>query len=169
MLTSYNAEVAAELNRYGDVLVAEVTSVLERVAGSAQAPSTDAAMAIVAGVLQPELYVKRFALFAEGIAHRVQGYGIAFDLGEHRVDIPKGLAEVDAINRCARIRARVATSIDKLYLTALRLEGDVVAVRGAPQGQKGGLYDRANRYCREHPFMVTAIGLAASLLFFLLG
>lgn len=170
MLTTYNAEVAAELNRYGDVLVAVVISVLEKVAGSAQAPSRDAALAIVTDVLRPELYVKRFTLFAEGIARRAQSYGIPFELRDHRVDIPQGLAEVDAVNQCARIRRRVAASMDKLYLANAPDETEAVASKPLDsaaeplQRRQESLYARLNRFHDEHPAAVWVIGLAASIL-----
>jgi hypothetical protein len=155
ILEKYNSEVGREIVRFGEQLQADVSGVLERLDGSSEFPATEAVLDVIGEFVAPDLYQKRFELFTQAIERRMDGYGVRFNLAEHRIDIPKSLAKVGATNLCRKIRQRIANSVDTIGLAKPSVPKRSTLV-------ETGIYSKINSAYAKHPVAFWGVGLLIS-------
>ena len=60
----------------------------------------------------PDIYKKRYEIMLGSIEKKIKGYGIAFDINNYRVDIPKSCCEVGAENSIRKIKTIIANELN---------------------------------------------------------
>ena len=113
ILKEYNSDVGAELVRYGKELKDEIIRILSSF-NDVIFTEEDKLMVIslVENYCNPDLYIKRFQLMLGSIERRMGQYGLKFDQGKYRTDIPKSLCEVGARNITRRIKQEIIIELD---------------------------------------------------------
>ncbi len=146
LFKSYNSDIAKCLNDFEGKLLSETMKVLSS-KGSSSLEDKEEILNSLEKYLNPELYIKRFDIFVESIGRALSRYGLTFDAGRNRVDIPKSLAEVHAKNTCRKIQSKISNEVDVFLLA-----NDKAKVAS-------GIYGRINNLYNNHQFLFWGAGL----------
>ncbi|MGO2514212.1 hypothetical protein [Marinomonas polaris] len=151
LFKSYNSDIAQELNKFGDKILAETRRVLTSKGVLSSDDKEDIAKSIE-NYLQAELYIKRFDIFVESIGRTLSRYGLIFEPEKYRVDMPKSLADVHAKNTCRKIQAKILNEVDVFMLSSKAAEPKV------------GVYSFINNLYNNHQFVFWGAGLVISVI-----
>ena len=151
LFKSYNSDIAQELSKFGDKLLAETRRVITSKEALSSEDKEDIAKSIE-NYLQAELYIKRFDIFVESIGITLSRYGLIFEPEKCRVDMPKSLAEVHAKNTCRKIQVKILNEVDVFILSS------------KATNPKVGIYSFINNLYNNHQFVFWGAGLVISVI-----
>lgn len=155
--TSYNNAIEAEISRYGDCLQTKVIEILEKGRATENLPVKSAVIEVVDSFIDPNLYKVRFEKFVESIDRKSGRYGTDLGLANYRLDIPKSVAHVGAVNGCKRVHRHLLTAIDAVYLSQ-------TSSNGAAQIRRS-FYSNLNAIYGRHPALFWLLALVVSIIF----
>lgn len=113
VLQGLNADTTEEVRRYGEVLQAELVRKIERIGISDFTKEDhDLIIQLLEDYCSPDLYKKRFKIMLGSIERKIKGYGIAFDITNYRVDIPKSCCDVGSENLIRNIKAIISNELN---------------------------------------------------------
>jgi hypothetical protein len=77
---------------------------------------------VVESYFNPDLYLKRFNIFLQSITRHMQRRGLAIDLKDYRVDMPRSICEASSKNLCRTILQKIRIEFDILIEKGARAE-----------------------------------------------
>ncbi|MGZ3578550.1 MAG: hypothetical protein ACXU98_05980 [Syntrophales bacterium] len=115
ILEGLNADTTAEIRIYGEVLRVEVVRLLEKLnLPNFSEEDKKAILVLVEDYCQADLYINRFDIILDSIERRAGSYGISFDRGKYRIDVPRASCVTDAENSTRRIKAIIENELSCL-------------------------------------------------------
>jgi hypothetical protein len=117
ILEGLNSDTASEITRYGESLKLEVARVLKAIeVFNFSEEDKEVILRIIDDLCLPDIYKKRFTIMLESLELKVKSYGMAFDIQDFRVDIPRSYCDTGAENATRRIKAIIANDLSCLVL-----------------------------------------------------
>jgi hypothetical protein len=115
ILEGLNADTTAEIRKYGEELRVEIVRLLEKLdPPNFSEEDKKSILVLVEDYCQGDLYKKRFDVMLDSIERRVGSYGLRFDRGKYRIDVPMACCVADAENSTRRIKAIIENELSCL-------------------------------------------------------
>lgn len=122
-IKNFNNDTRVSLLKHGDTVTSGLTSTLEKLEIATLTESEkNKLVEVVESYLNPDLYLKRFNIFLQSITRHMQRRGLAMDLRDYRVDMPRSICEASAKNLCRTILQKIRIELDILVEKGARAE-----------------------------------------------